>query len=350
MNELDSKNQSRKKEHLQIVLENDVRSSLITGLSWLNLTHEALPEINLSEVDTSTTLFGKRLKAPILISSMTGGTEQSKLFNIQLATAAQKLGIAMGVGSQRIAIEDQAHINSFQVRKQAPDVLLFANLGAIQLNNGFGVDECKKAVDMIDADALILHLNPLQEALQPDGNTNFYGLAKYIELVCNSLTVPVVVKEVGWGISPRTAKILAETGVAAIDVAGAGGTSWSEVERYRLTNPSLAKIAGEFIDWGISTLDSIQNVRENAPEVLIFASGGILNGVDATKCLCLGANLVGFAHLLLQAASEGEQPLNNLLEGIVREIMLSMFCTGTAKIEDLNQSLLIDRRNNGFKN
>ena len=342
MNKLDSNIQGRKSEHLKITTSQDVRSSASTGLERISLRHEALPEINLSDVDTSMQLFGKQLKVPLLISSMTGGTGQAGLFNLQLAKAAQDFGIAISVGSQRVALEDQSQANSFQVRKVAPDALLFANLGAIQLNNNYGVTQCQQAVDMIAADALILHLNPLQEALQPEGNTNFGGLAKKIEQVCNSLSVPVVVKEVGWGISPRTAKLLQECGVSAIDVAGAGGTSWSQVEKYRLADPILAMTASAFSGWGISTLDSIHNVRENAPETLIFASGGILNGIDATKCLCLGAKLVGFAHLLLQSLVDHEQSLANTLESLIREIRISMFCTGVSRIEDLKSSLLIE--------
>ena len=228
--------EQRKADHIKINLEQDVRSSLTTGLEKYHFVHEALPELNLDDVDTNLTIFKKRLKAPILISSMTGGTEQAGTINRRLAEAAQASGIAMGVGSQRAALEDSSQVGTFQVRKYAPDILLFANLGAVQLNYGYGLDECRRAVDMIAADALCLHLNPLQEAVQPGGDIDFKGLARKIEEVCGKLEVPVIAKEVGWGISERTAKLLANCGVSAIDVAGAGGTSWSQVEMHRATD------------------------------------------------------------------------------------------------------------------
>ena len=197
----------RKADHIKINLEQDVRSMLTNGLECYHFIHEALPELDLEAVETTINLFGKKLNAPILISSMTGGTEEVKTINRRLAEAAQINGVAMGVGSQRAAIENPDLAETFSItRKVAPDILLFANLGAVQLNYGYGIDHCHRAVDMIQADALILHLNPLQEALQLGGDTNFAGLAKKIEKVCNEIDVPVVVKEVGWGISERTAK------------------------------------------------------------------------------------------------------------------------------------------------
>ena len=193
--------QQRKADHIKINLEKDISSEITTGLEKYSFIHEALPELDLHEIDTTLNLFGKRHKAPILISSMTGGTEDSEIINHRLADAAQEVGVAMGVGSQRAAIDNLENIQSFIVaRKVAPDILLFANIGAIQLNNGYGIDECHKAVEMIGADGLILHLNPLQEALQSNGNTNFAGLSNKIEVICKKISVPVIVKEVGWGI------------------------------------------------------------------------------------------------------------------------------------------------------
>ncbi len=224
----------RKADHIKINLEKDVRSALTTGLERHHFIHEALPELNLNQVDTSLTLFGKTLKAPILISSMTGGTEEAGEINQRLAEAARECGVAMGVGSQRAALEHPEQTTTFSITRQvAPDLLLFANLGAVQLNYGYGVDQCRRVVDMLEADALILHLNPLQEAVQSGGDIDFSGLAEKIEEVCRKIEKPVIVKEVGWGISERTAKLLADCGVAAIDVAGAGGTSWSQVEMHR---------------------------------------------------------------------------------------------------------------------
>ncbi len=198
----------RKADHIKINLEKDVRSALTTGLENYHFLHEALPELDLDQIDTSLSLFGKQLAAPILISSMTGGTADAEVINLRLAEAAQEVKIAMGVGSQRAAIEHPEQAKTFQVRRAAPDILLFANLGAVQLNYGYGIDQCRRAVEMIGADALILHLNPLQEAVQDAGDTNFAGLAKKIEEVCKQIDVPVIAKEVGWGISERTAKRL----------------------------------------------------------------------------------------------------------------------------------------------
>ncbi|HET8564826.1 MAG TPA: alpha-hydroxy-acid oxidizing protein, partial [Candidatus Binatia bacterium] len=195
----------RKADHIKINLEKDVRSALTTGLETIHFIHEALPELDLEGVDTSLHLFGKRLAAPILISSMTGGTAEAETINMRLAEAAQEAGIAMGVGSQRAALEQPEQARTFQVRRVAPDILLFANLGGVQLNYGYGLDECRKAVEMIGADALTFHFNPLQEAVQDAGDTNFEGLARKVEEICRGLEVPIIAKEVGWGISERSA-------------------------------------------------------------------------------------------------------------------------------------------------
>jgi len=222
----------RKSDHIRVNLNEDVISGLTNGLEDYFFVHEALPEINYSDINTTVTIFGKSLGIPLLISSMTGGTEQAKLINRNLAIGAEEMKIAMGIGSQRAALEDAALVDSYKVRNVAPKTILFANLGAIQLNYGASVDDCVRLVDMIEADGLIFHLNPLQEAIQKNGNTNFRGIAKKIEIVCKKTNIPVIVKEVGWGISKRTAKILVDCGVSAIDVAGAGGTSWSQVEMH----------------------------------------------------------------------------------------------------------------------
>src|SRR4051812_2046544 len=223
--------EKRKADHIRICLEEDVSGHGISaGFERYRFVHQALPEINLRDVGTTLELWGRRLKVPLLISSMTGGTPRAEEINRNLATAAQELGLAMGVGSQRAALERPELAPTYQVRKYAPDIPLFANIGAVQLNYSYGLDECRRAVDMIGADALILHLNALQEAVQPEGDTDFGGLALKIEQVCRALDVPVIAKEVGWGISGSTARLLWNAGVAAIDVAGAGGTSWSQVE------------------------------------------------------------------------------------------------------------------------
>ena len=325
----------RKADHIKINLEQDVRSSLTTGLENYHFTHEALPELDLNRIDTSLSLFGKQLATPILISSMTGGTAEAETINLRLAEAAQEVGIVMGVGSQRAAIEHPEQAKTFQVRKVAPDILLFANLGAVQLNYGYGIDQCKQAVDMIEADALILHLNPLQEAVQDGGDVNFAGLAKKIEEVCKHMEVSVIAKEVGWGISEKTAKLLADCGVSAIDVAGAGGTSWSQVEMHRAPDEFTRQLAATFVGWGIPTTDSILNVKKAVPDMTIFASGGIKDGLDIAKCIALGATLGGMAGQFLKAAAISTEKVIDVMKLTKRQIEVTMFNVGAGKLENL---------------
>jgi isopentenyl-diphosphate delta-isomerase len=345
---------SRKSDHIQINLERDVRSALTTGLEKYRFVHEALPELDLARVDPTLSLFGKRLAAPILISSMTGGTDRAGTINLRLAEAAQTVGVAMGVGSQRAALEYPELAATFQVRRVAPDILLFANLGATQLNSGYALDHCRRAVDMLQADALILHLNPLQEAVQAGGDVNFAGLAKKIEGICKKLEAPVIAKEVGWGISERTARLLADCGVAAIDVAGAGGTSWSQVEMHRAPDEFTRQLAATFVGWGIPTAESIQIVRKAAPDMTVFASGGLKDGLDIAKCIALGATLGGMAGQFLKAAGNQERPnrsgrpVRSPVENVVelmkltkRQIEVTMFACGAGSLDELNKDKLV---------
>jgi isopentenyl-diphosphate delta-isomerase len=334
----------RKADHIKINLEKDVRSALTTGLENYHFTHEALPELDLEQVDTSLSLFGKRLAAPILISSMTGGTSDAETINLRLAEAAQQMKIAMGIGSQRAAIEHPEQARTFQVRRVAPDILLFANLGAVQLNYGYGIDQCRRAVDMIEANALIFHFNPLQEAVQDAGNTNFAGLAKKVEEVCRKLEVPVIAKEVGWGISERTAKLLADCGVQAIDVAGAGGTSWSQVEMHRAPDEFTRELAATFVGWGIPTAESILNVRKSAPDMTIFASGGIKDGLDIAKCVALGASIGGMAGQFLKAAAISTKSAVQMMKLTKRQIEVTMFAAGVGTLENLRVGRLVQNR------
>jgi isopentenyl-diphosphate Delta-isomerase len=338
---------ARKLDHIRINLEKDVQSALTTGLENYRFIHEALPDINLDDVDLSQLLMGKIVSAPILISSMTGGTSEAEVVNRNLAEAAQATGVVMGVGSQRAAIENRELASTFQVRRYAPDILLFGNLGAVQLNYLYTIDQCRQAVDMIEADALILHLNALQEALQPEGDTAFSGLLKKIELVCRNLTVPVIAKEVGWGISENTARKLANAGVAAIDVAGAGGTSWSQVEMYRIEDQSKARVAAAFRNWGIPTAESIKMTRSGAPETLIFASGGLRDGTDIAKCIALGAVLGGMAGPFLKAANRSVDETVEMISEIKREIQVCMFAAGAGSIDALQQMPLIETKAGG---
>ena len=331
---------ARKADHIRINLEEDVRSGLTTGLERYRFIHQALPELDLAAVDTRVQWFGKTLAAPLLISSMTGGTEAAREINRTLAAAAQSAGIAMGLGSQRAAIENPELARTFQVRDVAPDLLLFANLGAVQLNYGYGVDQCRRAVDMLGADALILHLNAVQEAVQPEGDSNFSGLLKKIEAVCHVLPVPVIGKEVGWGMSEQAARQLASAGVAAIDVAGAGGTSWSQVEMHRAKTESQKRVAAAFIDWGIPTADAIQNVRRVTPHLPVIASGGLRDGVEAAKCIALGASLCGMASPFLKAAAVSLEATTEVIAELDRELRIAMFAAGAGNIAQLQSTPL----------
>lgn len=327
---------TRKVEHLRINLQEDVQFlNVTTGLDKYRFVHQALPELDLDAIDPSLSLFGKIVRAPILVSSMTGGASQAERINRNLATAAQATGIAMGLGSQRAAISDPSLERTYRVRDLAPDILLFANLGAIQLNYGYGPEECRRAVEMIDADALILHLNPIQEAVQGHGNINWSGLLAKIEDVCRSLGIPVIVKEVGFGISEQAARQLASAGVSAIDVAGAGGTSWAAVEAKRAPNAELQKLAETFWDWGVPTSDSLLAVRRAAPELPVFASGGIRNGIEIAKCVALGASLVGLASPLLKLADISPEAAVQGIQELVTQLRVAMFGIGAGDLETL---------------
>lgn len=334
--------EQRKEEHISINLEQNVQfPTLTTGLENYRFLHRALPELNLSEIDTSVTVFGKKLRSPLFMSSMTGGTDRASKINRNLAQAAQRYGLAMGVGSQRAAIENVALGETFYVRDLAPDILLFANLGAVQLNYGYGVDHCRRAIEIIGADALILHFNVLQEAVQPEGDTNFRGLIDRVAEICAKLPVPVIAKEVGWGFSEADARLLAEAGVSAIDVAGSGGTSWSEVEYHRAPTAFHAQVARSFADWGIPTADAIEYVRKAAPDMIVFASGGLKDGIDVAKCVALGATLAGMAGPFLKVADHSVEAVCEFVEITQRQLEIAMLCSGAAKLDELAQIPLI---------
>ena len=335
--------EGRKLDHIRIVLDEDVNAKGVgSGFAHLRFRHRALPELDLREIDTAVTILGKRLRAPLLISSMTGGAGRAEQINLDLAAAAEQLGVAMGVGSQRAALAAGALARTYQVRRVAPTTLLLANIGAVQLNYGFGVDECRRAVDMIEADALILHLNALQEAVQPEGNTNFKGLLGKISAVCRDVGVPVVVKEVGNGIGAEDARRLTEAGVAAIDVAGAGGTSWSEVERFRQTEERGRRVAAVFAGWGIPTTTAIMEVRAALPHTTLIGSGGVRSGLDAAKAIALGADIAGSAapHLAAAVNEDGSAAVMEGLRALIDELRIAMFCVGAADLAALRRTPL----------
>ncbi|HEX7588585.1 MAG TPA: type 2 isopentenyl-diphosphate Delta-isomerase [Anaerolineae bacterium] len=340
----DTTHRDRKLEHLRINLKEDVQyRQTTTGLEHYRFIHQALPNLNLEEIDLSTTLFNKRLRAPLLISSMTGGADEADRINQTLAAAAQATGIAMGLGSQRAAIEDESLAYSYQVRRVAPGILLFANLGAVQLNYTYSIDQCRRAVDMIQADALILHLNALQEAVQSGGDTNWKDLLPKIEKICRSLGVPVIAKEVGFGISEDAARQLASAGVAAIDVAGSGGTSWSAVEARRAPSSFLRNLAETFWDWGIPTATSLENVQRAAPNVLRIASGGIHDGLEAAKCIALGASLVGYASPMLKLADRGVEATIEGIKLLKEELRTAMFGVSAVNLDTLRSTKYLQK-------
>jgi isopentenyl-diphosphate delta-isomerase len=313
----------RKADHIDLVLEQRLEmAALASPWDQVQLTHNALPERDLLNFDLSTEFLGKHLRLPFLISSMTGGPLKAERINAHLAEAAQELGIAMGVGSQRIALLSAGSNGlTSNLRRWAPKIPLYANLGAAQLRDDFSLTEIQRAVDMIEADALIIHLNCLQELMQEDGDTDWRGLLSAIEKVCACLDVPVIAKEVGMGISAATALRLVDAGVQAIDVAGRGGTNFIEVEAGRTADSRIKALGEIFKDWGIATPVAVQSIRARLPNFPLIASGGIRHGLDAAKAIKLGANVVAQAGPVLHAATESTQAVLehfNFMESALR--------------------------------
>ncbi len=334
---------ARKDEHLRISLEEDVSfTDIDTGLDAYHFVHQSLPEIDLDEINTTTSFLGHKLSFPLLIASMTGGTPKTGRINRILAEAAADAGIGMGLGSTRAMLECPEVAKTFQVRDVAPELVLFANLGAVQLNYGYTAQDCQRLVDVTQADGLFLHLNPLQEALQAEGNTRFSHLVERIEAVCTALTVPVIAKEVGWGLSARAARMLIDAGVAALDVAGAGGTSWSQVEFYRQTGVVERDTAAGFRNWGIPTAESLRLVRAVSTEIPLIASGGLTTGIDIAKCLALGADVATMAGVILRAAADSAEAVRDCLDVLRRQLRIAMFATGSAHIAALRQAEMTD--------
>ena len=328
----------RKADHIRLALEERMQLARHFFDDYV-FEHAALPEIDRAEIDLAVSFLGKRLRAPLLISCMTGGTEVASKINRNLALAAERAGIAVGVGSQRKALEGESTSASFEVRAAAPTVPLLANLGAVQLNYGFGVTECQRAVDMIEADALVLHLNPLQEAIQPEGQCNFARLLPKMGEVASRLSVPVIAKEVGSGISGRLAAALAAHGITIVDTAGTGGTSWARIEAARSGDLDLGE---RFAGWGIPTPESIA-ACSRVPGVTVIGSGGVRDGIDAAKAIALGASLVGMAFPFLEAATESPERVLATIERTVRELEIAMFCVGARTIEELKEVTIYRR-------
>jgi isopentenyl-diphosphate delta-isomerase len=326
----------RKAEHIRLALDRrmQLEHSYFDAYRFAN---EALPELDFAAIDTSVEFLGRRLAAPLLVSCMTGGTEAAGKINRNLAAGAEATGVAVGVGSQRKALEDPRQADSFRIRDAAPSVPLLANVGAVQLNYGLGIVDCRKAVDMIGADALVLHLNALQEAIQPEGQTRFAGLLRQMGEVARGLGVPVVAKEVGCGIGEATARALAGEGITILDTAGVGGTSWARIEGERAGDPDLGEI---FAGWGIPTPESIAQVRR-IEGVTVIGSGGVRSGLDAAKAIALGADLVGMAYPFLGPATESAACVADKVLRTIRELKICMFCLGVRSIPELQRTKLL---------
>lgn len=318
--------EKRKHEHVLAVLENDVQYDFGPGFSDFYLVHNSLPELDFGDVDLSCRFLGKKLSAPLMICAITGGYSKAETANKKLAVAAEKYGIAFGLGSQRAMLESPELKKTYDVRKEAPEVTLISNIGAAQLKK-YPIEKIESLVSSIESDALAIHLNPLQEIIQHEGDHDFSGALKSIEKVCDRISVPVIVKETGAGINSKVAKKLKKAGVSWIDVAGAGGTSWSKVEYAR-----SGSVKG-FENWGIPTVDSLAMCNGVLP---LIASGGVRSGIDAVKSLVLGADMAGAAYPFLKAYAEGE--LENTLEEWVNQMKISAFLTGCKNIRELKKA------------
>lgn len=333
---------SRKDQHLDVVLTGQAMPTVATGLEAVLFEHVALPEVSWHAVDLSTAFLGRRIAAPVMIGSMTGGPSRAGAINRTLAEVCQTLRLPLAVGSQRVMIEGGGAAGlDAGLRRLAPDIPILANLGAAQLNRGFGRDQAMRAIDAIGASALILHLNPLQEAVQPEGDRDWTGLAARIGALARDLPVPVVVKEVGAGLSGAVvARLLAE-GIAHFDVAGAGGTDWARVEAARAPDPADARVAACFAGWGIPTAQAIRAARRAAPGATIIGSGGIVTGLDAARALRLGADMVSLAGAVLRTALDGPEALHGQLDIVLRQLRTACFCTGSADLAALRRARLL---------
>ncbi|WP_439471413.1 type 2 isopentenyl-diphosphate Delta-isomerase [Brevundimonas sp.] len=333
---------ARKDQHLDVILSGKARHGRDSGLDAVRFVHEALPDLDYGKIDLGADFLGRRLKAPLLISSMTGGPARAEAINARLAEAAQSLGIALAVGSQRAALEAEAGTPGLDMalRLKAPDTPILANIGAAQLTRGVGPDEARRIVDMVAADALIVHLNPLQEACQPEGDRDWWGVGAALEALIRAADFPVVVKETGAGLSAATCKRLAEMGVAALDVAGAGGSNWALVEGERAGAEADKRHAAAFADWGIPTARAIAEARAACPRTLIIGSGGIRDGVDAARAIRLGADMVGQAAGVLDAAMVSTEAVVAHFQTVIRQMRTVCFCTGSANLTALARAPL----------
>ena len=332
---------ARKDDHIDIALQQTTQPALSNSFDAIQFEHCALPELSLDQIDLRSSMFGRTLNAPLLISSMTGGPRRAERINRHLTEAAEELGIALAVGSQRVALETTTNFGLDRVmRRYAPSIPLLANLGAAQLVKGYGVDEAMQAVDMIEADALIIHLNPLQEAVQPEGDRDWRNVLHAIEWLVIQLPVPVVIKEVGYGLSVPVIKRLRNAGVSIIDIAGAGGTRWTEIEAHRARTPQQRAIAMAFSQWGIPTAQALHEAHQAFPDLPLIASGGIRDGIDAAKALRLGAQWVGQAGATLESALTSTEAVVDHFKVLIEQLRIACFCTGSADLQELRRARL----------
>lgn len=335
----------RKAEHIKISLNRNVQArGITTGFEDLHFVHKALPEIDKQKIDLSTTVFHHKFAAPLIVGAITGGTAEATKINATIAEAVEDLGLGMGVGSQRAALETKKLEKSFSiVRKRAPTAFLIANIGGVQLVRGYSLKEVRKAIEMIDADAIAIHLNPLQETAQPEGQTNFKGVLEKIGDIAKELDKPVIAKETGAGIASQEAQKLEEAGVKGIDISGAGGTSWAAVEYYRAKksgNSFQRRLGDVFWDWGIPTAISIVEVSQTV-NIPVIASGGIRNGVEIAKALTLSSSLTSLAQPVLHGATKGVKETKNVLSLLIEELRNTMFLVGAGSVHTLQKIPLI---------
>ncbi|MCB9555402.1 MAG: type 2 isopentenyl-diphosphate Delta-isomerase [Deltaproteobacteria bacterium] len=333
----------RKDQHLQICLEEPVYAGHGNGFAAFRFDHDALPEIALSDVDTSIVLFGKQLSAPLIIGAMTGGTTRAGRLNRILAEAAEATQIGMALGSQRGMIEDPATANSYDMRPYAPSTLLFGNLGAVQLNYGVDAAQIQACIERSAVDALNLHLNPLQEAIQPEGNTDFRGLIAKIAALAPQLSVPLLLKEVGAGISETTAKKIAQLPIAGVEVAGVGGTSWAKIEAFRRQDDVKRQSGLQLADWGVPTAESLEICQRLLADKRLIASGGMRSGLELAKALALGADAAAMAMPFLEAAQDGVAAVVTRIEQIIDELKTVMFVCGCRTIDELRTKATLRR-------
>jgi len=349
MNESKNEIENRKKDHLKIVCDEDVNyQEVSTGFEDYRFVHNALPELNLEDIDVSTNFFGYQLNLPLMITSMGGGENQGKSLNRDLAKAANSEKVALGLGSIRPALNNPEAISSYAIaREYAPDIPIIANIGAAQLSSNLNSKDLSNLLKNIGVNAISIHLNPLQEALQPEGDTAFKGVSKAIEILKDTIPLPIIVKEVGFGLSVEVVKRLQKIGIEWVDIAGAGGTSWARVEEKRIKNKFYKKVAREFFEWGIPTLRSlVDSVKVKG--VKVIASGGIDTGLKFSKAIALGASLGGGAALFLRVWRENSiEGIRELISLFRETLRLSLFCTGTKDISSFKGNTSIIERIGG---